>query len=661
MKTFYVNVFAVLASALTLGCTWTVVAQTEPPLPAAEQAREQEEIARLNGRVEAPAYDPSALAPLVAAANIDPQARESLRDIQINDIRKFSQGSGSFGLFQELSDVNRALDDDQATLDVFYQLDQANPKLAHECDFAIEPLLVRRGEYQLHLKYIGNPEARFQIYRHGFVLHRQMFENMSQRFTITTSNNVRMLQASGLPPVPQYPRLNGGKAGLEIETDTFVREVCCLIETLVGTGHLEEAEKIRAEAVLVLDDPRLQSAVTHAQAHIAHPDSTPSAGDMTVGWQSPHPNPSLDSRPLAVTSPFLPPPPPATVPAPAMINPAFGMPGSGPSQLPPINAATGLPMTVSPAIPQAEDSKLFLLIVTGHYPEAADLFRQVYCTGSATNLGMLFSGFLLYDKYPPARAALLEVRDKDVAAFSAGTGVPRQFYEFSLINDHIGEPDVTVALFKSLQDPQLAGACYYYAEPDLLHAGEYALCLKYYPNPQATCDSLKTDFVKLQKVAPIFQANQERHNRQMQAWNDQIRRRTAEQQQSLRQFHRQNFAEAQALRQQQWDQDRANAPYPDAWDWPASPPPLPQPVDLPTPRVPDFSTNVQQHVDYGLMFTNNFVSRICTLVEILVGNDRLAEAQKIRDQALAIVTDPRLQSAIPDAQARIQQTKLPSR
>ena len=38
-----------------------------------------------------------------------------------------------------------------------------------------------------------------------------------------------------------------------------------LIEILVATGHRADAEKICAEAVLVVDDPRLKCAVTDAE------------------------------------------------------------------------------------------------------------------------------------------------------------------------------------------------------------------------------------------------------------------------------------------------------------------------------------------------------------------------------------------------------------
>jgi hypothetical protein len=57
-------------------------------------------------------------------------------------------------------------------------------------------------------------------------------------------------------------------SGLAV-TNSFVGRVCVMVDILVAAGHRDEAEKIRNEAVLVLDDPRLKSAVTDAEQKLA--------------------------------------------------------------------------------------------------------------------------------------------------------------------------------------------------------------------------------------------------------------------------------------------------------------------------------------------------------------------------------------------------------
>jgi hypothetical protein len=48
----------------------------------------------------------------------------------------------------------------------------------------------------------------------------------------------------------------------------FVGRVSQLIEILVGAGHKADAETIRTQALALLDDPRLQSAVSDAEKKI---------------------------------------------------------------------------------------------------------------------------------------------------------------------------------------------------------------------------------------------------------------------------------------------------------------------------------------------------------------------------------------------------------
>ena len=50
-----------------------------------------------------------------------------------------------------------------------------------------------------------------------------------------------------------------------------------------------------------------------------------------------------------------------------------------------------------------------------------------------------------------------------------------------------------------------------------------------------------------------------------------------------------------------------------------------------------------------------FIDGTCRLIEILVGTDQKAEALKIRDQALELLDDPRLKTAVEDAEARVKQ------
>jgi hypothetical protein len=53
--------------------------------------------------------------------------------------------------------------------------------------------------------------------------------------------------------------------GMKSAENNFVGQTRQLIEILVATGHKADAEKIRDEAVAILDDARLKSAVSDAE------------------------------------------------------------------------------------------------------------------------------------------------------------------------------------------------------------------------------------------------------------------------------------------------------------------------------------------------------------------------------------------------------------
>ena len=197
-----------------------------------------------------------------------PKARQSLIEIRDCDARELSQGRGDFHLFQELADINDALGDDEATIALFKGLRQNRPSQAEEWYLFVEPVLVRHGEYQLCLECIGNPQAEFNVYCHTFRQLQALYEGMSERSKETRRKMEEFSRQPDRPPLPSYPQINSGEMGLKNTRNNYVNEVRRLIEILVGTGHQEEAAKIRNEAVAVLDDPRLQSAVSDAEEKV---------------------------------------------------------------------------------------------------------------------------------------------------------------------------------------------------------------------------------------------------------------------------------------------------------------------------------------------------------------------------------------------------------
>jgi tetratricopeptide (TPR) repeat protein len=189
-----------------------------------------------------------------------PKAKQALIEIRDHDVREFSEGRGYSELFSEIQSLNRELQDDGATLALFKTIYPQDKQLAGQCYDYAENLLMQNGDYDLCLNCIGDPQARFESFRRGFEMQResqQRMDEMRKKYPI---------------PVPPAPRLPGGAFTPptppdmgQMATNNFVGQVCKLVEILVATGHQADAEKIRGEAISVLDDPRLKSAVNDAK------------------------------------------------------------------------------------------------------------------------------------------------------------------------------------------------------------------------------------------------------------------------------------------------------------------------------------------------------------------------------------------------------------
>ena len=560
-----------------------------------------------------------------------PPAHQALADIQYRDTGTFAQGQGSTALFQELCDLNEALGEVDATYALFQDLERHQPALAKDCYPILEPALLRHGDYQICLDHLGNPEPRFAIYCNTFRMQQAQFQSdISVREetwrTVDAINN-----QPGRPALPYSPRINPGRMELRLATNMFATEVRGLILILVGTGHQEMAEYLRTNALALANDPRLQSAITDAEAKVKHPglvlasDTPPAVIASSV--------PYIPPPPPSFTPPTVTPPPSATVAAlpsapvfrhvptappgmppldprnglpefrPTGFNPATGLPGLPPGSSAPLNPAAGLDpatglisaRTTGQTVPsdQAASEEDYVainamimeisdLILQGHYPDALQR-----CLACQTQPKLEHDSERLYGEwaklnrhYPAAVAALRAIRDQKASAFSTPQGGSLlQFAEVASIDRALSDEAATVALFKQIcaQTPALGNYCYSVAEGALLRHGEYQRCLNFIGDPQAC------------------------------------------------------YAAACAGLASQRDAQKRQQEYAANYQ-----PPLKMP-------------------DQFLGATNGFISGVCQLVEILVATGQSAAAENIRDQAVALVgADPRLATALATAAETIQ-------
>ena len=197
-------------------------------------------------------------------------------------------------------------------------------------------------------------------------------------------------------------------------------------------------------------------------------------------------------------------------------------------------------------------------------------------------------------RYPKAKQALIEIRDNKMREIVEGRGYAAIFEDVEAINRNLRDEDATYALFKTVResDPRLADQCYHCLQDLLMAKGEYQWCLSRLGEPQWYFDSIRQSF--------------------------------------------------------ETERAKYSGPRNSAPPTPQSPtngaalrPPTPVPP-------PDTTARMKKWAE------DRFVGGTAQLIEILIGLGRKAEAEKIRDQAVAVFDDARLKSAVTDAEATVR-------
>jgi serine/threonine protein kinase len=195
-----------------------------------------------------------------------PKAKQALIEIRDSKTREIAEGRGYSEMVQEVQAINHELQDEDATYTLFKIVREKDPKLAGQCYFYLEALLVSKGEYQWCLSQMGDPQRRFDLIRQGFDMDRDNQKRMAEIRQRTAQQIADMNQKRGWTNAWSPPDTSAMmKHSAE---DRFVGQTCQLIEILIGTGRKANAESIRDQAVGVLDDPRLKSAVSDAEKRI---------------------------------------------------------------------------------------------------------------------------------------------------------------------------------------------------------------------------------------------------------------------------------------------------------------------------------------------------------------------------------------------------------
>jgi serine/threonine protein kinase len=193
-----------------------------------------------------------------------PKARQALIEIRDADSRQFSGNGGYADLFQEIAGIDQYLGDDDATMALFKSIQKRDPQLAGECFLYAEGTLFQKGDYQTCRRYLGQPQAAFERIRQSWQTMKQFEkqndvrrEEQRERFQALAKTNKLFAHVPDFPAPPPFA------------DDNFVRQTRELIEILIATGGKSVAESIQTEALAVLTDSRLKTAVVDAETKLS--------------------------------------------------------------------------------------------------------------------------------------------------------------------------------------------------------------------------------------------------------------------------------------------------------------------------------------------------------------------------------------------------------
>ncbi len=224
-----------------------------------------------------------------------PKAKQALMEIRDDKTREIIEGRGYAEIFQEVAAINREFQNDDATLTLFKTIRRTDPKLAQQCYFYAENLLITNGEYQLCLDVMGDSQKQFSSLRRSIEMQRDQETRMAEMYKrMEESNRQRGITNN-------YPRSVVPDTMKKHSEDYFVSRTCRLIEILIGAERKDEAEKIQAQALAIFDDPLLKSAISDAEKRVQKVKATPRA----VVIPSPSISDSLASPELLAEPPKL--------------------------------------------------------------------------------------------------------------------------------------------------------------------------------------------------------------------------------------------------------------------------------------------------------------------------------------------------------------------
>jgi hypothetical protein len=162
-----------------------------------------------------------------------PPALDAMVEIRDRSAARLLSGKPQPSLFHDVVSLNRTLEEDDRTVELFERLDAERPQDTRDLWEMAKEALFAAKRYDLIAKYLGNPLSQFTKITALYDMNTSMYDD--DRFKD-----------------PHFREYN---------ENSFVEECVRLIEISVQIGNDAAALDIQQKALSVLDDARLRAAL----------------------------------------------------------------------------------------------------------------------------------------------------------------------------------------------------------------------------------------------------------------------------------------------------------------------------------------------------------------------------------------------------------------
>jgi hypothetical protein len=177
----------------------------------------------------------SALSDWKLLANVYPPAKAAMIETRDRQTKQLVYGDKiEAAVFGDVVALNRVLEDDKVTVDLFQWVDQTEPAAAKRCWVYAKPVILAAKRYELAGKYIGNPVRQFDV--------------VKEMYDMATNQGI------------------GGATIKALNEDRFVEQCLQLIELSLALDEPKAAKEIQEKALASVDDRRLRKAIPAPEA-----------------------------------------------------------------------------------------------------------------------------------------------------------------------------------------------------------------------------------------------------------------------------------------------------------------------------------------------------------------------------------------------------------